>query len=234
MFHNIHPHGGENWWSQYIQTLLFRYSYVIIAHSREASLFAQKKAVCPVYYKPHPIEMVKYELWEGDSRECDFFIWGSILPYKGIEEFISNPLCKEKRFKILIIGKCIDKVLKDKIVEHCSDNIIFEDRRADYSELSAQCKKAKCVLFPYIGDSISSSGVLIDTLLMGGIPIGPNRGAFADLRNVGCCFTYNTIEEVFNLNLDDIQISPKAKDQFVDENTWSKYAAWMFSLLSSK
>lgn len=228
MFHNIHPHGGETFWSKVIQHTLFKWSFLIVSHSQEASEYAQKLARCNVLYKPHPFINRAFKKWSGDIKECDFFIWGNIYPYKGIIEFLSNPTIKKTNAKIYILGKAVNEDIKKQIEENVQNNITFENRCAEFEEIAAQCKRSKYVLFPYVGDSISSSGVLMDTLLMGGIPVGPNRGAFADLNKEGCCITYNNIEEVVNLLSRTSQsVARENVDKLISENTWDSFGYWV-------
>lgn len=234
IFHNIHPHNGETRWSLRIKRLLFKKSTFIVSHSKEATEYAKLYAKCPVYFKNHPISITKYGLWEGELKDCDFYIWGKIYPYKGVLELISNPLCAFSDRNILIEGKCDDKELLNKIEKCCGKNIVFENRRPDFNEIAAQCKKAKYVLFPYIGDSVSSSGALMDTLMMGGTPVGPNRGAFADLAETGCCITYNDIDEVLKLPVDDasrIKLNDENINVFLNENTWDSFSKWLAEIL---
>lgn len=234
IFHNIHPHNGETKWSKRIKKVLFKHSTFIVSHSKEASDYARQFASCPVYFKNHPIKIKEYDKWEGELKECDFYIWGNIYPYKGVFEFISNPLCASTGRKIVIVGKCDDKELREKIEKCCNENIVFENRRASFDEVAAQCKKAKYVLFPYIGESVSSSGALMDTLMMGGSPIGPNRGAFADLAKEGCCIVYNNIEDVYNLqtNTKRMKIIDEEVKSFLKNNTWEAFANWLFRKLN--
>jgi len=131
----------------------------------------------------------------------------------------------------LLIGGCKDQNLDAKIRDVATDNVVYENRKADFNEIAAQCKKAKYVIFPYIGDSISSSGVLMDTLLMGGTPVGPNRGAFADLAAEGCCITYNNIDEVFCYPTDDNnckRLDEKRIESFIENNSWSAFGSWIY------
>ena len=199
MFHNIHPHDGESFWSKRIKYFLFNNSTIIISHSKEGADYAKQYAKCPVYFKNHPVEPIDYGKWEGETPECDFLYWSSVLPYKGLAEFLAHPLCRLSGKKIIAIGKCNDPILSKKIKALTNNNIVYENRTAEFAEIAALCKKAKYVIFPYIGESISSSGVLMDTLLMGGTPVGPDRGAFADLAELGCCITYNNIDDVFKI-----------------------------------
>ena len=237
IIHNIQPHSGETFWSKCIKNFLFLESNYIITHSKEAEEYATKYSRCPVFFKNHPMKIQDYGEWNGTVRECDYFFWGTILPYKGVYEFLSNPVCKKSKRKILIIGRCNNEQLNKKIEALTSDNIIFENRTADFYEIASQCLKAKYVVFPYVGDSISSSGALMDTLMMGGIPIGPNRGAFSDLAKKGCCLTYNSIDEIFSLPIDDdnrIYLDSKKVKNFISCNSWDAFALWMYGLTIPK
>lgn len=230
IFHNIKSHGGETQWTRRFRDFLFKHSSLIIAHSREAADYARNYALCPVEFKNHPVERVDYGEWKGKVKDCDFFYWSTILPYKGVAEFLEYPKCAESGKKILLIGNCKDLELDARIKKAATANVTYENRKADFSEIAAQCRKAKYVIFPYIGDSISSSGVLMDTLLMGGTPVGPNRGAFADLAAEGCCITYDNIDEVFDLPTDDVSRIRLDKDNvetFIHNNSWDAFGEWL-------
>lgn len=234
MFHNIKPHEGATCWSYVICKLLFKFSTVIIAHSKEASAYVKRNAVCPVFFKPHPMFKETYDVWPGDIKEYDFYIWGDIYPYKGIVEFLEEIRLRQANIDVLIVGRSTDDRIRIEIENKLTSNVRYENRRADYAEIAAQCKKSKYVLFPYVGDSISSSGVLMDTLLMGGTPVGPNRGAFADLASSGCCITYNKLEEIFNLPTKDslrIKLNSKLVGEYIEKNTWDAFGKWFFELM---
>lgn len=230
IFHNIHPHSGETRWSLRIKRFLFRHSTIIVSHSNEAYKYAKQYASCPVYFKNHPIELKDYDCWNGELKECDYYIWGNIYPYKGIAELASNPLCKSSGRMFYIVGKCESDDLSNQIRSFCGESFIYENRRASFDEVAAQCRKAKYVLFPYVGDSVSSSGALMDTLLMGGTPVGPNRGAFADMAELGCCITYETINDIFDYPVSEdtvIKLSKAKVHDFLLANTWDSFAKWL-------
>lgn len=235
IFHNIHPHEGESFWSQKIKRFLFRHATAIVAHSQEATDYVKQYSERPVYFKNHPFEIKKYAEYNGVLQDCDLFLWGNIYPYKGIVEFLNNPLCKESKRKILIVGRCLDNFLDEEIKKYCGDFIVYENRSASFEEIAAYCRKAKYVLFPYVGDSVSSSGALMDTLQMGGIPVGPKRGAFDDLAQNGCCIVYNSIEEVFGLPFDNknrIEFDSDQVNAFLRDNSWQAFAHWIYDLFS--
>ena len=229
IFHNIHSHAGETKWSLRFRNFLFKHSSLIIAHSQEAKDYAKRQSNCPVYFRPHPMKVIDYGCYQSEVDDCDFFYWSTILPYKGVVEFLSEPQCTSSGKKIILIGKCKDEDLSNKIKARVSQNIRYENRNADFCEVAAYCRKSKYVIFPYVGDSISSSGVLMDTLLLGGTPVGPNKGAFADLAGVGCCITYNNIKEIFDLPTqedDCIKLDKRNVDAFIKDNSWDAFGTW--------
>lgn len=236
VFHNIHPHSGETMWSRRISRLLFKRATLIVSHSQEAADYANIYARCPVYFRNHPIPIKEYGAWDKPLPECDFFIWGNVTPYKGVLELLSNPLCKESGLKFLVVGMCSDPKLATAIEKQCDENIVYENRRAGFDEISAQCRKAKYVLIPYVGESVSSSGVLMDTLQMGGTPVGPNRGAFADLAKENCCLVYNDINEIFQLPFGEHykRVSSDTVVKFFGDNTWEAFGLWVKKIIENE
>ncbi|MBR4920430.1 MAG: hypothetical protein IKZ62_03815 [Prevotella sp.] len=223
MFHNIHPHYGEDFYSSSIQWLLFHLSTLIVTHSKEAEEYAKKKAMVRVIYLCHPVETHHVESNDSVLAQDDIFIWGSIIPYKGIFEFISKSEIQYSDIKIRIIGSGSDKEYINKVKSSCNDHIVFEERRADFSEIASYCKKSRYVLFPYVGESVSSSGALIDTILFGGTPIGPNRGAFHDLSEQGLCITYDSFNQLLELLKSNRSINPQKVSVFIHENSWDSF-----------
>lgn len=223
MFHNIHPHTGITVYSRLIQGLLYKMSNLIISHSQEAANYLREKGIKAEYIS-HPIKCFDSKQLSFDEKTypCDILIWGTIAKYKGIKEFLSIPEIQNSTLKIRIIGTGKDKKLLKEIASCCNDNIVLEEKRASFGEIAAYCKTAKYVLFPYVGDCVSSSGALIDTLAMEGTPMGPNKGAFRDLANEHLCVTYNNEKELIEiLNSQATKIEIKS---FLKENSWSNFA----------
>lgn len=224
MLHNIHPHEGNNWTSTFIQKFLFHKSSLIISHSKEGEAYAKEHADCEVIYVCHPIAPIIVCDNVQSISDFDILIWGTILPYKGIVEFISQTIIQKSELKIRIVGKCKDLQLEKEIKSMCGDFISFENRKIDYSELKLLIEKSKYVLFPYLEGSVSSSGALMDTLYLGGFPIGPNIGAFRDLSQEGVCLTYITYQNILEIIQQGKKLNHSRIKEFVDNNSWEHFA----------
>lgn len=233
MFHNIHPHQGDNKLSQKIQKELFKQAYLIISHSKEAAEYAKERTKQKVIFINHPIQTIKINETNISIPPFDILIWGSILPYKGITEFLSSKQIQQSNISVRILGFCKDEELIKKINSFCNEHIIFENRKADFDEIAAYIKKSKYVLFPYIGSCVSSSGALIDTLVLGGIPIGPNKGAFKDLSEKKLCLTYNNDEELMNLINNHYSIDKETKEAFISDNSWDNLVKTIFKFIKA-
>lgn len=201
----------------------------------------------------------------------EVLIWGNILPYKGVLEFVSSPAVRAAGLNVRIVGRCKDASLAAAIVkavgrceagqsaegfvsadsgsselgsvcQECSKDgdslgsvipdaatfhrtrIVFENRAADFEELADLIRSSRHVLFPYLPGSVSSSGVLMDTLSMGGNPVGPAIGAFADLARENVCDVYGSEAEMIEILKSDRRVNPETLKDFISRNSWQAYA----------
>ena len=237
IYHNIHPHQGEDFMTKFTIRRLLMISEPVVSHSRAAAEFATTQLhffgrnADKVKYICHPADIPGSKIIkpEGldENEHFDVLIWGDILPYKGIEEFVTDASVLEAGLKVKIIGKCKNQAIADSIAK---SGFSFENRRGGFEEISWYCKHSSYVLFPYLRGSISSSGLLIDTVSMGGTPIGPNLGAFKDLSEEGVCLTYNSIQEMV-LTISDRKnrktFSETARQAFIERNSWSNFAKFL-------
>ena len=228
MLHNIHPHQGENWVTKSFERYLYRYADLIVTHSQEAAKYARGKAKCDVVYVCHPVEEIKIDDYHKSVTSCDILIWGTVLPYKGIYELISQECVRTSGLRIRIVGICKDKALEKKINSKCNDNITYENRKISFPELKASVNSSRFVLFPYVGASVSSSGALIDTIVMGGNPVGPDMGAFRDLKEESVCLTYKDYPDIINLAKSEISIKEDRRISFISNNTWQNFAHMLY------
>ena len=226
ILHNIHPHEGENESTKSIKKWLFRHADLIIAHSQEAEEYARSHTSRKVLFVHHPVTPIRLKndsTLEKDSPS-DVFIWGSIHPYKGVGEFVSLSRLQESGLRVKIVGRCQNPDLAKQIASCCGERITFENRMASFEEIAFHIKASRYVLFPYIDSGFSSSGALIDTLMLGGTPLAPSMGAFKDLAAEGVCFTYRTEDELFDiLNSPTQRIDQDKVKTFIENNSWARF-----------
>lgn len=220
MFHNIHPHGGHNAESRWLHDYLFRHASLIISHSEEAAAYARQRTAVPVEYVCHPVHEIERGVYDGEVPQCDVFMWGSVVAYKGIREFLEEYHRRGSTLKVRIIGGCEDAELDAAIRALTNDRVTYERRRASFEEVEAGIKVCRYVLFPYVGSCVSSSGALIDTIVLGGTSVGPSVGAFADLGREGVCLTYGSYDDLFALLDQEHVISPEQRRTFIARNSW--------------
>lgn len=234
MYHDLVSHFGDNWMSRYLMRWLFRNANVVISHSKEAAKIARTKSNVPSYFFSHPIKRLDVMPFEITRTTVDVFIWGALFTYKGIYEFISLPAVQNSKLNIFILGGTKDDSLRKKINSVCNDYIVFEERRAEFDEIAAYCKASRYVLFPYVGESVSSSGALIDTIVFGGNPIGPNRGAFKDLNDEGVCIIYNSYEELISILGEEQSIDENKRQLFIDKYSYNGFAEFVNEKLQNE
>lgn len=233
IFHNFHPHQGINKYSKKIQDILLKNSTAVISHSKDAATYAQTKTSIPIYYRCHPVKIFDFKINKMAER-YDVLIWGEIYPYKGIVEFLSFLKEQKSNLKILILGHCGDKVLAEKITSLCNETIIFNNRKADFDEIASLSQTSKYVLFPYIGKCVSSSGALIDAIVMNGNVCGPNVGAFKDLYKQGVAFVYNSYNELLDIIRSGKVISVQKKKEFIEMNSWENFGDFIYKVLKNQ
>lgn len=294
IFHNPRPHKGENWMSRSLTRLQLTRACLVVSHSRGTAAFAREllsEYGCSpdkVRYFCHPVvplsdsfpaatplsRSVSGSGLSGSSAGCsevgdDVLIWGNILPYKGVLEFVSSPAVCSAGLKVRIVGRCKDASLAADIeravalcnaggssvspsCQECSvdgfqhgsvspdaasshrTSIVFENRAADFEELAHLVRSSRHVLFPYLPGSVSSSGVLMDTLSMGGNPVGPDIGAFADLASEDVCSVYASESEMIRILKSDIRVSPETVRGFISRNSWHSFAKFFADFFSCR
>lgn len=231
MFHNIHPHQGENALSQKIQETLYDSADLVISHSQEAAEFAKDKAKGQVLYVCHPVEPLLVKPVETNVVS-DVLIWGAISPYKGVVEFLQELQRRKAGLNVHVIGKCCNDELAHEVQSACENNVLFENRRVSFDELAGLIQHTKYVLFPYTGDCVSSSGALIDTIVLGGCPIGPDKGAFKDLAEEGVCITYQDYDELFSILDKSVCLHKAQIEKFIKKNSWDAFSDLLYQKLS--
>lgn len=301
IFHNPRPHKGENWMSRSLTRLQLERSCLVISHSCETASFARGllseygRSPDKVRYICHPIVDSSAADASGEAHGAlaagsvaaveagasdEILIWGNILPYKGVLEFVSSQAVQAAGLKVRIVGQCKDpslaadienavalcnagesasgfvpadggssesgsacqefskdgeplgSVIPDAVTFHRT-KIVFENRAADFDELTSLIRSSRHVLFPYLPGSVSSSGVLMDTLSMGGSPVGPAIGAFADLARENVCLVYGSEAEMIEILKSDRRINPDTLRDFISRNSWHSYAKFFANFFAT-
>lgn len=245
IFHNIHPHKGENRLSRSLTSALMKRSCLILSHSEEACEYARKylkdRGMNPdkVIFRPHPLRLDLSNIPDELEREPvdDVLVWGDILPYKGVAEFLSNPVIRDSGLRMKVVGKCADAALAARIGKAVSSfpegTVTFRNERPGFEKVASMVRSSRFVLFPYLPGGISSSGVLMDTIAMGGTPVGPDAGAFRDLASKGLCLVYHSDEEMMDILRSDRSIDLASAREFLYANSWPAFAAFLHGVIPS-
>lgn len=212
---------------------LLKSSDLIITHSAEGIRFAE--SLVPgistrFFYFPHPVVPVKHEDEIEELKKYDILIWGTLAPYKAVDLFLEQLYEKklETRFRILIAGKSVSDDFFNKIRKYENASITIKNQFIKNEELTVMIKQSKVVLFTYAGDSVLSSGALIDSVANGALVVGPDVGAFNEMGNEGIIKTYDNYEELFTiLERIDQYYTLEAKEKiekFIFSHQWKDFS----------
>lgn len=215
---------------KFIFKLLIRKSDFILTHASEGLEIARKYKVRPqtkLKFFHHPLSNNLPE--KACEKVNDILIWGSIIPYKGIDKFLEylyeNNLAE--KWKIKIIGNIPDKDYELKLLKYSNDFIRIQNCFIEFEQLKEEVYKSKFVLFTYLKDSVLSSGALMDSLSMGALVIGPNFGAFRDFEMLKMIKKYENYQEVPNIlkawRIVDSYENHNKIEVFIGQNKWENF-----------
>ena len=74
----------------------------------------------------------------------------------------------------------------------------------------------------------------MDTLAMGGNPVGPAVGAFADLSRENVCFVYGSEAEMIEILKSGRSVNPGVLRDFITRNTWHSYAKFFADFFAGR
>jgi glycosyltransferase involved in cell wall biosynthesis len=220
--------------------LMVNYSDYVFTHSKEGIRFGNAflKKEKQIAFKHHPIKnnlTVKKQVDEN----IDIMIWGNISPYKGVDTFLEYLKQYDllEKYTIHIVGHVSDEELRKKLKSFESKNIVIEDKFVSNERLEELFMRTKVVLFTYAGYSTLASAALTDTLAYGKGIIGPEVGAFKDLRDDGLIDTFETFDDLMHRlenGLDDfIEPDQEKIKAFIEDNSWPMYGKWLCNIVSS-
>lgn len=236
VMHNLYSHQRRRKsWIKFSFKLLVKRADLIITHSNEGEEFLRKnfnRYASKAQYIIHPMDEFIGKK-EASTKTYDILLWGTIFPYKAIVEFLKfskqSDILKDK--KILVSGVCLDKELKGRLLNEIGGNITYRDGFFDMDEIATMINDSKYTLFTYQSESVLSSGSLMDSIRMGAMIIGPDKGAFRDLKEYPFLLTYkdwNEIETLIEDYQDNVNDRLRESEKFCQENSWDSYTDKLF------
>ncbi len=223
----------------FLFNLVLKRSDLIVTHSKEGIRYLKNRGVDVVSkagYFVHPLE--KKELPALECKKYDILIWGSIIPYKGIDTFLRflHERELESKYQILLAGKIKPADYEVEINQYCNDHIHLDNRFIPQEELEEFMASSRAVLFTYSEESVLSSGALMESLAYELNIIAPHVGAFRDVQEEGLIHTYKDFDDLIR-HLDNFLSAErdlsKQIDRFIRENDWSQFSKWLMDRIHS-
>lgn len=233
--HNIHPHRSNNWMNRFLNNLLKKKSDFIIIHTKESyRILNLNENNNRILYFFHPFfSDTLMPLNQSKDKVYDLLIWGKVRDSKGLEVFLEflfiNKMLDD--FKIKIIGKFESEQYFSYIKsKYSGKQISYENKYASDEELNSLHNLSKFVFFPYTGSSVLNSGALIYSLSKSPIIIGPDVGAFKEMKELGYINTYKNFDNVLSIiKYNQIPSKLNQFESFFYNHSWSKFAYFLYS-----
>lgn len=224
--HNKVSHSlKNNWIKKFIMRRVVRHSTFLVTHASEGVEFIQtfsgkKKRV---FFFPHPIDNPMP--LQIANKDIDVLIWGNIAPYKGVHNFLQalekNP--ELKRWKIYIAGKVSSGEYYQELIRIKPEDVVLMNEFIGEEQLHELISRSRLVLFPYLQDSILSSGAFAKTLAYPVAIIGPNGGAFKDFSHLEQVDTFELFDEIPALLRKNLE-TQNENLQWQNENILKQYS----------
>lgn len=238
VLHNKYSHEKSNKrWTKFGFELMIRNSDLILTHSNAGVEFIKDRFPRhsdKVKYIVHPVEnMITVD--RNAVKKYDILIWGTIHPYKGVIDFLrfAGNSRDYDNIKIMISGICPDYKEHEELIGLLNDQIHHINEFQDIDKVAELACQSRFVLFTYNSESILSSGSLMDSIRMGSVVIGPDKGAFRDLRDCSFIKTFITFDDIAAIvkNTDyDPDACLKDIEDFCQHNTWDLFGEKLFSV----
>ncbi|MBN1072561.1 hypothetical protein DVV81_15475 [Clostridium botulinum] len=147
---------------------VFKWSDLIISSSRKNCKNYKSIYIPDYFYYPQ-----LYDKYNNINKKEEYLCIGTISCEKDIE-LITN-IFKNKSKKLNIIGKFLSEEIYKKLNDIKTDNIVIENRLVDYEEYYKLIAEHKYIILPYKEEFYKgrSSGVLLESIFLGSIPIAP-------------------------------------------------------------
>lgn len=207
----------------YFYQKIIKNASVIIASSNNLSFNAKKIEYIPDYFYSDNL----YGKYKNVIKENKVVCVGTMNKTKELETLIS--VFNRINIKLYIIGSFSDKEQFDKCNLIKKDNIIIENKIVTKEEYYNLIASSKYVIIPYKMEQYTNrtSGVLLETMFLGSIPIAPEFLLdFNNIKGVG----YNSLNELINFfsnekeknSLNCINNIDKINEVYMDKNIRNK------------
>jgi glycosyltransferase involved in cell wall biosynthesis len=248
VLHNKKPHARTNpKFKNLILGFIMKKATKIITHSSEGLDYLEKMGrgyEKKAHFIPHPVKKTNYTNPKQDNIRLngkpnyDIIIWGTVSPYKGIDQFLENLNDSGviNKYKILIAGKFTSRDYYRKVRNLCGIRTRIKNKYIPDDELRTLIQQSRIILFPYKPETILSSGALADSLTYDSIIIGPNVGAFHDLAKAGVIECFNDHKDLLgliesHLAKENESIAWDNRIDYIRENSWERFAARLCELV---
>jgi len=235
--HNKIAHSKANFRiKQKINRLMLKKSDVILTHAQEGVKYAQTivKDINPdkIFFSHHPINDKRDKISQL-SKTIDVLLWGSLHPYKGIDKFLDylHGQKKANKFKIVIAGKVMDDTYLQVLKPLLNENIRLINKFVSDDELHHLVAQSKRIVFTYSGESVLSSGALIDSVAFGANVAGPAKSAFKDLKDEGVIENYSNWQELVRMLEHSPELNMDGINSFIENNSWNIFGEKFNSFL---
>ncbi len=220
------------------RTILSNADYILCHATEGLKILSNESTKAWIKYLPHPFKKRESEILSNEKK-YDILIWGSIHPYKGVDNFLrfleSNKI--QNKYKTLIIGKIFQEEYKVLLDKFKSDTIEIVNKFIDNDSLNDLIDQSKIILFTYNDNSVLSSGALVYSLSREAWCIGPDAGSFRDFYQEGLIEIFTDYDELvlkLNLQLEEPKNKKENINLFVGENSWDSFGEKIAEWINNK
>ncbi|RFZ94848.1 hypothetical protein D0C36_04760 [Mucilaginibacter conchicola] len=219
---------------KFIAGMMRRRADYIVAHTPNTQYNNLEK----FYSFDHPIEQFNPIAPELPYK-YDLLIWGKMLEYKGIAEFVEFHSKKGTNtdLNILIAGAFPSKEYYERVNNSITPNMTISNKTIPEDELRSLFAKSKYILFTYNSPSVLSSAALCKTIGWGKEMIGPNIGSFKEFGQKGLIYTYNSLEDLevllSVLQGGYVEIKQAEMKVYAERTTWNLFLKFLVNILKN-
>lgn len=184
----------------------------------DAVIYTQKNMKIPhpkVFYMPDYYYDAKYEPYRKMPKDDKVVCLGTMNPYKELEKLVD--VFNANGMKLEIAGKFLDQQRYLDLQHRAKDNVIVENVVLSEDDYYKKLAGAKYSILPYDMKVYEgrTSGVLLESVFVGTIPIAPKRLLEEnEVRGIG----YDTLQELFESSFFNKIRLEKEENLLIDKN----------------